>query len=164
MSIRSLLILVLGLVIVVFVASNWGLITQPSDLSLLVTTVKAPLGLILLGLMLVMAVLFVVLIAYAQTALLMEGRRHGKELAAQRELANNAEASRFVELKTFIAEELVRLAKERADIAQHLQIRVDTLQAEMLKRIDEQSNSLAAAVGELEDHLRGNAPRTSGAG
>ena len=160
MSIRSLLILVLGLVIVVFVASNWGLITQPSDLSLLVTTVKAPLGLILLGLMLVMAVLFVVLIAYAQTALLMEGRRHGKELAAQRELANNAEASRFVELKTFIADQLARLAKERADIAQQLQARVDSLQAEMLKRIDEHSNSLAAAVGELEDHLRGEAGRT----
>ncbi|HXE21816.1 MAG TPA: LapA family protein [Rhodoferax sp.] len=162
MSIRSLLMLVVGLAIVAFVASNWGLITQPADLSLLVTTIKAPLGLVLLGLMVVLAVLFVAVIAYAQTSMLMEGRRHGKELAAQRELANKAEASRFVELKTFIADELVRLSKERADIAQHLQTRVDTLQAEMLKRIDEQSNSLAAAIGELEDHLRGNAARTGG--
>lgn len=163
MSIRSLLILVVGLVIVVFIASNWGLITQPSDLSLLVTSVKAPLGLVLLGLMLVVIVLFVIIIAYAQTSLLMEGRRHGKELAAQRELANNAEASRFVELKTFVADELVRLGKERADIVQTLQARVDDLHAEMLKRIDEQSNSLAAAVGELEDHLRTNGGRPGGA-
>lgn len=164
MSIRSLLMLVVGLAVVAFVALNWGLITQPADLSVLVTTIKAPLGLVLLGLMIVLAVLFVAVMAYAQTSMLMEGRRHGKELTAQRELANKAEASRFVELKTFIADELVCLGKERADIIQQLQTRVDTLQADMLKRIDEQSNSLAAAVGELEDHLRGEKARTGGPG
>ena len=162
MSIRSALLLIFGIVLAAFAVANWGLIVQPTELSLLVSTVSAPLGLVLLGFMLVMAAIFIAVIAYMQTTLLMEGRRHTKELAAQRELANKAEASRFTELKTFIAEELVRLAKDRADIEQHLQARLDTLQAEMLKRIDEQSNSLAAAVGELEDHLRGKVAHTGG--
>lgn len=162
MSIRSLLLLIFGLALAAFAVVNWGLIVQPTELSLLVSTVSAPLGLVLLGFMLVMAAIFIAVIATMQTTLLMEGRRHTKELAAQRELANKAEASRFTELKTFIAEELVRLSRERVEGAQQLQTRLDGLQATLVQRVDEQANSLAASLGQLEDHLRGVAARPGG--
>jgi uncharacterized integral membrane protein len=159
MSIRSLVFLILVLVIVAFVVPNWSLINQPADLSLIFSTVKAPLGLVLLGLIVVTALVFVALMAYTQTTFLMEGRRHAKELAAQRELADKAEASRFTELKTFVAEELVRLSRERVEGAQQLQARMDGLHAALVQRIDEQANSLAALVGQLEDHVRSVATR-----
>lgn len=164
MSIRSLLLLLFCLALAAFVALNWGLINQPGELSLLVSTVNAPLGLVLLGFMLVMAAAFIAVIAFMQTTLLKEGRRHTKELTAQRDLADKAEASRFTELKTFVAEELVRLSKERAQGAQQLQTRLDSLQAALMLRVDEQANSLAASVGQLEDHVRGIAARTGGTG
>ncbi len=159
MSLRSLVFLILVLVIVAFVVPNWSLINQPADLSLIFSTVKAPLGLVLLGLIVVTALVFVALMAYTQTTFLMEGRRHAKELAAQRELADKAEASRFTELKTFVAEELVRLSRERVEGAQQLQARMDGLHAALVQRIDEQANSLAALVGQLEDHVRSVATR-----
>ncbi len=163
MSIRSLVFLILVLVIVAFVVPNWSLINQPADLSLIFSTVKAPLGLVLLGLIVVTVLVFIALMAYTQTTFLMEGRRHAKELAAQRELADKAEASRFTELKTFVAEELVRLSKERADTSQEVQARMERMQAALVQRIDEQANSLAALVGQLEDHVRSVGTRSAGA-
>ena len=163
MSIRSLLLLIFALALAAFAVLNWGLITQPAALSLLVSTVSAPLGLVLLGFMLVLAAIFIAIIASMQTTLLMEGRRHTRELATQRELADKAEASRFTELKTFVAEELVRLSKERADTSQEVQARMERMQTELVQRVDEQANSLAALVGQLEDHVRSVGARSAGA-
>lgn len=162
MSIRSLLLLIFAVALAAFAVVNWGLITQPTELSLLVSSVHAPLGVVLLGFMLVLAAIFIAVVASMQTTLLMEGRRHTKELAAQRELANKAEASRFTELKTFIAEELVRLSRERVEGAQQLQTRLDGLQATLMQRVDEQANSLAASLGQLEDHVRSVVARSGG--
>ncbi|WHZ11681.1 MAG: hypothetical protein OJF60_002120 [Burkholderiaceae bacterium] len=161
MSIRTLLVLLLAIVIVAFVGLNWGLVMQPAELSLMFGTVKAPLGLVLLGLLVVLAVLLLVIVGYGQAKLLMESRRHAKELAAQRDLAERAEASRYSELKTFVAEELVRLSRERSEGAQQMQARIDDLQKTMLQRIDEQSNSLAAMLGQLDDHARSAGARTA---
>jgi uncharacterized integral membrane protein len=161
MSIRTLLVLLLAIVIVAFVGLNWGLVMQPAELSLMFSTIKAPLGLVLLGLLVVLTVLLLVIIGYGHAKLLMESRRHGKELAAQRDLAERAEASRYSELKTFVAEELVRLSRERSEGAQQLQTRMDELQKTMLQRIDEQSNSLAAMLGQLDDHARSAGARAA---
>src|SRR5574337_669814 len=121
MSIRTLLVLLLAILIVAFVGLNWALVMQPAELSLMFGTVKAPLGLVLLALLVVLAVLLLVIIGYGHAKLLMESRRHAKELAAQRDLAERAEASRYSELKTFVAEELVRLSHEHNDGAQQIQ-------------------------------------------
>jgi len=85
-----LILLVVGVLILIFVGVNWTEMTRPTDLSLIVTDVHAPLGLVLLGIMVLLAVLFIGLIAYTQAAVLMETRRQSKELAAQRELADKA--------------------------------------------------------------------------
>ena len=68
---------------------------KPTHLSLIVADVQAPLGLVMLGLLAGVSCMFVLMIAYIQGTVLVETRRHAKELAAQRELADKAEASRF---------------------------------------------------------------------
>ena len=68
MSLRSLILLVVGVLILIFVGVNWTEMTRPTDLSLIVTDVHAPLGLVLLGIMVLLAVLFIGLIAYTQAA------------------------------------------------------------------------------------------------
>ena len=59
MNARMLVTVVLLLLFAAFVAVNWNAIVAPTSLSLLFTTVEAPLGLVLLGAMLVLAALFV---------------------------------------------------------------------------------------------------------
>lgn len=82
-----------------------------------------------------------------QGAWLLEARAHAKEMAAQRELADKAEASRFTELR--IAIETLHREEERK-----LLERLDVLESHLQARAQESDNSTAAYVGQLEQQLR----------
>jgi hypothetical protein len=146
------LVVVLGL-LALFTLLNWTALTTPTPVSLGVTTVQAPLGLIMLGLIGCLALLFTVWAIAMQSSVLLETRRHAKELQGQRELADKAEASRFTELRAHIDAELarVRLAADEARSA--LTARIDTLGTEMRTSHEQAANSTAAYLGELEDRL-----------
>jgi ABC-type multidrug transport system fused ATPase/permease subunit len=112
MYLRTLVILaVLGL-IVIFSALNWSAFIAPTVLSLGFTSVEAPLGLILLAIVALLTLLFLVYITYLQSTVLLESRRHARELQSQRELADQAEASRFNQLRALMETELEKLAGE----------------------------------------------------
>ena len=102
----------------------------------------APVGLVMLGLLALLVLGFVAYMALWQGKILMETRRHTKELQDQRELADKAEASRFTELRAAMQTEFATLA-ERLGQAQ------DALRQEMR----DNGNSLAATIGEIEDRL-----------
>ena len=79
MYLRTLLILtVLGL-IAIFSALNWSAFIAPTVLSLGFTSIEAPLGLILLGIIALLTLLFLVYITYLQSTVLLESRRHARE-------------------------------------------------------------------------------------
>lgn len=125
MSLRSLFLLLVCAAIVTFVGVNWEEMNRPTDLSLIFTQVRAPLGLVLLGLMALLAALFVGVMAYTQGTVLMETRRHARELSAQRELADKAEASRFTDLRAHLDKEVERLASAIDRQAQDTMSRID---------------------------------------
>lgn len=126
-----LLIALVGL----FALINWSAFSALTPLSLGFTTVQAPLGLIMLGLVVFLCVLFTVWVVSLQAGSLMDSRRQTKELQAQRDLADKAEASRFTELRTA------------------LMARLDRLQDESRLALDQNGNSVAAHIGQLEDRL-----------
>ena len=64
----------------------------PTTLSLVFTTVDAPLGLIMLAAVAFFTILFLVYLAYLQATVLLDARRHSRELEASRSLADQAEA------------------------------------------------------------------------
>ncbi len=125
MSLRSLFLLLVCAAVVTFVGVNWEEMNRPTDLSLIFTEVRAPLGLVLLSLMALLAALFVGVMAYTQGTVLMETRRHARELSAQRELADKAEASRFTDLRAHLDKEV-----------EHLAGTIDRQMQETLSRID----------------------------
>ena len=125
MPLRTVLLLVVLIAVALFAALNWGAFLAPTTVSLGVTQVQAPLGLILLGLLAVLGALFLGYVAYLQTTVILEWRRHAKELQAQRERADQAEASRFTELRAH----------------------VDT-------RLTEIENALSAQLGEMRGSMR----------
>src|SRR5438128_12614680 len=113
MKIRTLFLLFVLAAIAAFAALNWGTFTAPTSLSLGLTEVQAPLGLVMLGLLAFLTALFLVFALYLQTSVLFETRRHAREIHANRELADQAEASRFTALRSFLeAEAQARTGQE----------------------------------------------------
>src|SRR5690606_11027553 len=82
-----------------------------------------------------------------QGSVLLETRRHTKELHAQRELADRAEASRFTELRVFLE---TQHQQSHAAVLQ----RLDVLENHLAARAQESDNTTAAYVGQLEQRLR----------
>jgi len=121
---RTLILFVVILFIGLFAAINWAVFTALTPISLGFTTVQAPLGLIMLGLVAFLSVLFTVWVIMLQATSLRDARRQTKELQAQRDLADRAEASRIAELRN-----------------------------DLLRRLDENTNSIAAHIAQLEDRI-----------
>lgn len=147
MHLRSIVLWVTVLAIAALAALNWPALAAPSLVSLGIVVFEAPLGLIMLGLTGLLGIFFIVYVLSLQGSVLMETRRHTKEMQVQRELADKAEASRFTELRAFLD-------------AQHQQAhatvlaRLDELEAHLAARATESDNSTAAYVGQLEHQLR----------
>ncbi|MCU0919766.1 MAG: LapA family protein [Burkholderiaceae bacterium] len=143
MRARTLIVLLMIALVAVFTVLNWGVFVTPTALSLGFMSVDAPLGLVMLALLALLVLTFAIYMALWQSTVLAETRAHTKEMQAQRELADQAEASRFTELRTALQAEFATLG-ERLGKAQ------DALRQEMR----DSSNSLAATIGEIEDRLQ----------
>ncbi len=130
--VRALIFVLLLVLTGVFAAINWTAFTTPTTLSLWFSNVEAPIGVIMLVLLGLALLGFTAWAISMQGRALLDSRRMTKELQAQRELADKAEASRFTELRN------------------HINIRLDTLQRE----IEQQGNGLAAQIGQMEDRMR----------
>lgn len=153
MKLHSLLLLLVLVLIASFAALNWGVFLSPTELSLGYTTVNMPLGLIMLGLLAIITALFLAYVVYLQGSVLLEARRHSRELQANRELADRAEASRFTELRAFLEAELTKLATQNGDSKDAILARIDKLEHELRSFMEQSGNTLAAYIGELEDRL-----------
>lgn len=153
MKLQSLLLLIILAVIAIFAALNWGVFVSPTELSVGYTTINMPLGLIMLGLLAIVTTLFLVFVVYLQGSVLLEARRHSKELQANRELADQAEASRFTELRTFLEAELTKQSGQDVDAKDAILARIDRLEHEFQSFMEQSGNTLAAYIGELEDRL-----------
>lgn len=153
MKLHTLLFLLVLAAIAAFAALNWSVFIAPTDLSLGFTRVQMPLGLVMLGLLAFLAVLFLLYVVYLQGSALLETRRHSRELQANRELADQAEASRFTELHAFLAAELAKQANLSAEAKSNVLARVDQLERDLRSFMEQSGNTLAAYIGELEDRL-----------
>jgi uncharacterized integral membrane protein len=156
MRARTLILLVILILIIAFAAVNWKAIVTPTTLSLGVTEVQAPLGVILLAISALLTILFLLYLVYLQTSVLLNSRRHTRQLQEQRELADKAEASRFTELRTFLETEMRELAEQSAAMQTSLTARLDQVQRELGATIAQTENSLCAYIGELDDRMQRN--------
>jgi hypothetical protein len=98
----------------------------------------------MLGLMVLLAFLFLVFVTYLQTSVLIEGRRHARELQAQRELVGQSEASRYSQLRQFVEGEFHKLVEQRERERAETLARLNQLDREMRAAIEQSGNTLAA--------------------
>ena len=132
---RALAFFLVVLLVGLFALLNWDAFATVTTLNLGVTTVQAPLGIVMLGLVVALCLLFTVWVISLQATTLMDARRQTRELQTQRNLADQAEASRFTELRT------------------ELMARLDRLQNDSRLAMEQHGNTVAAHLGQLEDRL-----------
>jgi uncharacterized integral membrane protein len=140
---RTLLVALVFVLIAAFLAINWTVFSAPARISLVFAVLEIPYGLVMLAILILVALTFGSYAVVSWSAILLEFRRQAKELTAQRTLADQAEASRFTELRAVVHAEFERLADRIAQMH-------EALRAE----IHENTNSLAASVGELDDRFQ----------
>lgn len=153
MKLHSLLLLIILAVVAIFAALNWGVFLAPTELWLGFTSVQIPLGLLMLGLLVFITVLFLIYVVYLQGSVLLEARRHSRALQTNRELADSAEASRFTELRAFLDGELTRQTTLNGEAKEMVLARIDRLEHDFRSFTEQSGNTLAAYIGELEDRL-----------
>jgi uncharacterized membrane protein YgaE (UPF0421/DUF939 family) len=153
MGVRTGVLLVVVLLIAALAALNWGTVIAPTAMSIGFMQITAPFGLIMLGLTALLGVFFAVYVVYLQSSILIETRRHTKEMQTQRDLADKAEASRFTELRNFLeAQENAHMTRN-AERHAALLARVEQLETAIKQRSDQTDNTLAAHIGQLEDRF-----------
>lgn len=153
MYLRTLLILVVLGIVIVFALLNWSVFTAPTTLSIGFASFEAPLGLILLGAIAALTLLFLIYLVYLQATALMESRQYSRELKTQRELADRAEESRFTQLRSSLESDLRQLTNQMTESNAAMVSRLEGLDRDLRSAIEQSTNSLAAYVGEIEDRL-----------
>ena len=145
---RTVLWIVLALT-ALFAAMNWPAFNTPQQLWLGVTTVTAPLGVVMLGGLVIVALLLLV----EQGSALAESRRYAREIGAQRQLAEKAEASRYSELRAYFTEEMGRAEQRALDTRAALINRVDALERDLRAAIDQTGSSVATYLADHEERI-----------
>lgn len=153
MRFRTFFLFLVIALTVLFALLNWPAFSQPTTLSLVFGTVEAPVGVIMLCVTFLLGAMCLAYLIYIQGVALLDARRHAKELQTQRDLVDKAEASRFVELHTYVADQMKAQAQLNADMRTQLMARLDQLEQHTRLAMQETGNSLSAYIGELEDRL-----------
>jgi uncharacterized integral membrane protein len=163
MRARTAVLLVILVALGIFAALNWSVITTPTQLHVVVARIEAPIGVILLAVALALTLLYAVFLAWIETSALLEARRFARELQAQRQLAESAEASRYTELKSLLQTELSALRTLREDVSRDVLARIDRVEDQLRGEIERTGNTLTAYFAELEERLnRGERPAPPG--
>jgi uncharacterized integral membrane protein len=153
MRFRTLFLFLVLALTGLFALLNWPAFTTPTTLSLVFGTVQAPIGLVMLGVVFVLGMMSLAYLIYVQGSALMDSRRWTRELEAQRQLVDKAEASRFTELHNFVNAELQTASQRHADMHAQILERIDQLEQHTRAAVQETGNSLSAYIGELEDRM-----------
>ncbi len=153
MRTRTLFLILAILAVAAFAALNVDEFTRTSVLNLGFTTTQMPLGLVMLLLLVVTLMIFLAHTLYMQSTNLLETRKYARQLSAQRELADRAEASRFTELRNYLDIQTAATLNREAANAAVLAERLNRTQAALLLRIEQSDGATAAYMGQLEDRV-----------
>lgn len=159
MRARMLLLTLAILVVAGFAAQNWSQITQPTQLTFGVVQATAPLGLILLTLLGLTLLVFLASAASMRTRSLVESRQHAKQLQAQRDLADKAEASRFTDLRGVLDSHLRETRQREQTANAELEKSLSQHHRELRNQLEQMYHLLTSRMGELERRLDSRGPQ-----
>lgn len=157
MRARLIFLLLAILLVAGFAALNWPQIVTPTSLNFGILNMSAPLGLILLSVLAITLVAFLISSIHMQTVSLLDNRQHYKELQAQRDLADKAEASRFTELRQHLDAQMREIHQRETIAATELEKAVAQGQRELRTQLELMNRTLASRLGEIEGRMEARA-------
>jgi uncharacterized integral membrane protein len=161
MKILGPLILVSLILLAGFTLVNWSVLSAPTTLSFIFFRIEAPLGIGLLGTILIFLALFTVYVLILRTTMLMDARHYARELQAKQQLAEKAEASRLNDLRSQLDHEFAQLQETIEKSRTDLGVRVEGMEQALRNNIEESNRSLSAYIGEVEDKIDRSLMRTT---
>ena len=153
MRARLLFIIVAILAVSGFAALNWTEILRTTPLSFGWTVAEAPLGLIMLAVLGLTLLVFLLSSAAQESRIMLEAHRHAKVLAAQRDLADKAEASRFTDLRQQLDTHLRDNRQRDAIVATELEKSIVQSQRELRTQLELMNRNLMARFVEFEERM-----------
>lgn len=158
----KILFLIISIVLItVFAVLNVDEFTRISTLNLGFTTMQLPLGLVMLLVLVAIMLIFLVTTLYMHSSNLIETRKYAKQLTAQRELADRAEASRFTELRHYMEAQAALATNRESSALTAFDSRLQRTEKLVLDRLEKSDNSSAAYWGQHGDSLMRNRPLNS---
>lgn len=157
MRARLVYIILAAVIVCGIAALNWPEVTRTTSLNLGVATVEAPLAAIMFGAFLLTLVVFLVSSAVIESRHLIVWNRHNRELQAQRDLAERAEASRFTDLRQHI-DTTLRDARQR-DTLTNREFEKSMLQShrDLRVQLENMTRALMARLSDVEARFSGRA-------
>ncbi len=159
MRARLLFIVVAIVLVAGFAAQNWPEFQRTAPLNFGVVVSNAPLGTILLVVLLVSLLVFLISSAAQESRHLMEHRRYSRSLEAQRDLAEKAEASRYTELRQHIDTNLREGRQRDALAGTEFEKAMVQGQRELRNQLEQLNRTLTTQRAELESRLDARLPR-----
>ena len=136
-----------------FSAINMNEILRTTTINLGLLQIEAPLGLILLAMLVVTFCFFLVLLLLIQTSHLFALQKLNNEAKKNLNLADSAEQSRFTELRQlFQAHERDQRQREETKYKAQL-ARLAELESKLRIKLEENHIGLVASIGEMEDRI-----------
>ncbi|PKK82596.1 MAG: hypothetical protein CVT49_13010 [candidate division Zixibacteria bacterium HGW-Zixibacteria-1] len=155
MRIVLVIITVVLVILAIFTAANWSVLTIPTPLSFVAFSVEGPLGVILLGVTLGLTLLMVAYALLLRTSWLVESRRFNHRLEEQRELAEKAESSRIIALQELLEQEFEDMKTSLQTLSASGLARIESAEKALIKTIEENSNGIVAQIGYIDDRIKG---------
>src|SRR3569832_188448 len=150
---RIAFIVLAVLVVAGIAALNWPEFTRPEPLSFGVLTATVPIGLTMLVLMAIVLTVFLVSTAIQESRYLLDHRRHSRALQAQRELAENAEASRFTDLRQQLDAHIRESRHRDSVVATEFEKRMMQSHAELRAHMERMHQMIANHLDEIESRI-----------
>ena len=150
---RLVFIVLASLVVAAIAAQNWPAITRSETMDFGIFSTQAPLGLILLSLLVIALVAFLVSSAVQESRYLMEHRRHTRALHAQHELAEKAEVSRFTELRSHLDNHLRESRQRETMVATEFEKRMLQSHSELRAQLDRMQQMLSSRLSDIESRV-----------
>jgi hypothetical protein len=161
MRARLVLLLVAILLVAGFAALNWTEFMRNTPLNFGLFTTDAPLGALLLGLLGVGVILFLLSSAVTSSRMMHTENRYSRDVQAQRDLAERAEASRFTELRQHLDNHFRDSRQREALVSAEFEKSMLQSQRDLRGQLEQLQHTLAARLGELESRMEARLERVS---
>ena len=111
MKLHTVILVLVLFVVLLFAGINWSLFARQDSINFIFFSIEAPLGVIMLGTVGVLSIIYLLFIGRLEVASMLEARRSGKALEEARELALSKEKSRITELQSALSEQIGAFGK-----------------------------------------------------